>query len=330
MLRDYAHYRSLTRFKETQAIENRNYILRSLHLLNNPSSVDEIYNHFRKMTEEKINRLYDSGKIDSNKKKVLLKEGTLNKRTIHRWLNVLIDEGLVERVKRKYSISEYGKNIHLYMAREKGDSALFALMRRYHPQVSKFESNVQELVKIFGIYLMYCFIDAAYPLYHPDKSRTTIMIDMDRHSDSYVDSIVHPLSLFNMFLAVISGLRSDELVQWYRDNRFRRVKNDKGILEGIWVDDNENQVFPADAYHLLLRRLKSEENSFDKVKRPMHELDEELIERIKKVLKKKYRIYYNSLFEGEKPKTLGEPSIRDSIEDLRMKRINFLNGKNKG
>jgi hypothetical protein len=324
MLRDYAHYSGLTRFKETQAIENRNNILMSLHRLKNPSSVDEIYNHFKEMTKEKINRLYDNAEIDSNEKKLLVKEGTLNKRTIHRWLNALLNEGFVERNDRKYSISEYGKNVHIYMARSKGDDALFELLDSYHPHTLKFESNVQELIKIFGIYMMYCFIDVAYPLERYDNK--TRIVGRDRYSDSYVDAMIHPLSLFNAFMTVFGSLSNIDidLAKQNWDNNYKRVKNEKGRFEDFWVDYNGKQVYPASAWGLLLLRLRSEENLFDRITKPMNELDEHIIDRIKEVLKKRYHNYYKSLFEKGERIILSRPDIRELLEELRIRRIHYL------
>lgn len=89
----------------------------------------------------------------SKSKEEYVKKYTINRRTIHNHLDYLIDKKLVEHIGKKYTLSEVVIKGTRYWARAFGDAVLNMLMRTYWPQILKLEQNVDELIKIFGIYV---------------------------------------------------------------------------------------------------------------------------------------------------------------------------------
>jgi hypothetical protein len=91
-------------------------------------------------------------------------EDGIDIRTIHRKLVPLVDEGLVERKDGKYSLSVKAKSDIRYFAGHFGKNILYLLMSDYEPTKYTIQDNVERLVKLLGMYVLFCFIETAKPV----------------------------------------------------------------------------------------------------------------------------------------------------------------------
>ena len=123
----------------------------------------QIYDYLRKENEKQAQTLYENGKINKSEKEEFIKEKTLSKRTIHRHLDFLVKKALIEQHGYLYSITDRVRKDIMYWSREFGNSILDVLMLSYFPHVLKFEENIEQLINIFGIYLIYCLAKATQP-----------------------------------------------------------------------------------------------------------------------------------------------------------------------
>ena len=80
------------------------------------------------------------------------------------------------------------------------------LDKRYYPSRNTIEQNTDELIKAFGAYVVYCFVQAASPVSdstgvdkYGDKSQTS-----DRHS-FWIRNVLSPFDMYNYFFAVIAN-----------------------------------------------------------------------------------------------------------------------------
>ena len=131
-------------------------------------------------------------------------------------MDYLIDKKLVEHTGKEYALSEIVKKDPRYWARTFGDGALNMLMMTYWPQKLKLEQNVDELIKIFGIYMIYCFLEASRPIAdsHYGVNKVSVM-GKDRLIDSWINEMFNPWIMFNYFLAVVNSILDDEKVQHF-------------------------------------------------------------------------------------------------------------------
>ena len=251
----------------------------------------------------------------------MIKKRTLDIRTIHRKLAALVKEGLIENKKGEYSLTIKAKSDIRYFADKFGQSALSLLMSKYFPHsYATRNQSVQELVTLFGTYILFCFIETALPLddNSRDTSRQRIKKNDIREKEHLVHSCLHNIisieSMYNSFLAIVDfGLYNDNLSKgdlelFYRDlasgsQKFRKELTvlpsalDLSLVRNLRrVRVAEKAVKEKEAYHSYFKG------------RSWDELDKDKLKRLSDVFRDAYPIQYQRLhkvksgFNRENPK----------------------------
>ena len=140
----------INEFKENQSKENRRDILNILKVLHE-AQVEQIYGQLLKKTKERADTLYENGEIDKSEKEEFIKENIISKRTIHRHLDCLVEQKLVEHIGYKYRLTDRVKNDIRYWSSKFGDLILDKILRNYFPHTQLFEQNNKNIWSIYGI-----------------------------------------------------------------------------------------------------------------------------------------------------------------------------------
>jgi hypothetical protein len=301
------HYWGLNNFKQSQLDNNRKDILYALKVLGE-AQVEQLYTFLRKRNQDESQIRYENGKITGNEKKQFIKEKTMSKRTIHRSLDDFTRKGLVKHVGYKYHLVDKVKNDMRYWFREFGDSLLYRLMHSYFPYMFKFEENIDELIKLFGTYMVYCLVEASRPPTGDSNKKLskTDMLNRDKLVASWINDVFNPRRILEYFVAIMNNLSEDDINQKIpnetsiNDNH-EHISTKKICQRGTRVDGNRMNFSNKNAYDILSERwmtflLTSEELSFyDIAKKPYYELNVGMINKIMQVLEKKYNIYYKDI-----------------------------------
>jgi hypothetical protein len=293
-------YADLTKHKQSQATNNLHEILLALRELKN-AQVRDILKFLRKIRENEFKQICLTGQntFTLKDKEEYVKKHTINRRTIYNHLDYLIQKKFVERTGKEYALTDIVVKDVRYWARMFGDGALNMLMSAYWPQIFKLERNVDELIKIFGIYMISCFLEASRPVMDSNHSTNKLStMERDRLIDSWISEMFNPWIMFNYFLAVANNILDDEQVQeiWNKN-----IKGESG--QAFFVDDMGNPVRPASGLDFMDKRfsfLTSKASSYDYTTEPHYELDMNIIDNITKMLKKNYLNYYESISEFKK------------------------------
>jgi hypothetical protein len=317
------HYRAIINRKVGQAGENRQMILNAIRELGN-CSPSEIRSYLHEKTSQQVKEHYEKNGLSFSKRKIEfeIEERTPVRRTIHRWLKALKKEKLIEHNNNKYSISDKAKSEIRYWAKEFGNFALSQLMYSYFPQMSNLEENIDTLVKIFGFYTVYCFVEAARPA--KDNNVTSNSMTSSNRNDlslSWTNGVFDHEEMFHSFLGIINSLYDDDKVE----KIWGETKIDKD--RGGFIDKGGRQFIPNVAKRLIddwkmslvdILYTRSKSNYTDY--RSPFELEEDTIEKLTRILKKNYPEYYNNishtrsfLFEKRKGKL---PHPRDIVDEL--------------
>ena len=153
---DY-HYYALNNFKRGQLESNRQDVINTLGILGD-ATPEQILKYLEKRNRREALALYENGVMTKTELEKYCKERTMSKRTIHRHLSGLLKKGWIEHIGDNYCLADKVKKDVIYWSHEFGDSVLYALMRSYYPQLLTFDQNIEELIKIFGIYVLYCLV----------------------------------------------------------------------------------------------------------------------------------------------------------------------------
>lgn len=219
----------------------------------------------------------------------------------------------------KYSINDKMRSDIRHFAPQFGGQALAAIMSNHLPTFYKLEKNLDDLIKIFGIYVVYCFIEAARPFVGEDTLLSTR--EKDILASSWVRDVFTLGTMYNFFMAAILNQPEDKEVEEY----WQTFKVDEN---GYFIFRNETgqPIAPPSTTDLATERfyfLASKELNFDKGK-PKYELDSKKIKKVTDLLKKKYPLYYESLFQAHAD-FLGKPKYW-SVRELR-KKITYFDAK---
>jgi hypothetical protein len=291
------HYRGLINHKIGQAEENRQMILNVIRELGN-CSPNEIRIYLHEKNSQLVKEQYEKneGSFSSKKMESEIEDKTPDIRTIHRWLAALKKEELIEHNNNKYSISDKAKSEIRYWAKEFGKFALSQLMYSYFPQISSLEENIEMLIEIFGFYSIYCLVEAARPVNDNNvESNSKDPYIRNDLSLSWTNEVFDHEQMFYAFLGIINNLYDDEVAE----KIWNELKIDKDLR---FIDKNGRQFIPKVAKRLiddwiislvdtLYARSKSNYTDY----RSPFELEEDALEKITSLLKKKYPRYYNNI-----------------------------------
>jgi len=302
------HYWGMNDYKHNQLEENRRSILNILKMLHE-SQVEQIHKLLLIRSKQEAENLYEMGKINKSEKREYIKENTVSKRTVHRHLEILVEQGLVEHVGYKYCLANKIKDDVRYWSKNFGSYLLNKLTWCYSPMILKFEENIDELIKIFGIYMLYSFIVAAHPSpdYADRKMSKIDMMNNDRLVETWIKEMFEPEIIFGDFIAIMSSLPEDDIVQKILDKWIECDPNPENS-DDIIVTDNRgkrisiprqgNSIRPKIASDICFERWisfieeRGKPSFYDIEKKPFYHLDKEIIDKIMQVLQKKYSPYH--------------------------------------
>ena len=317
----------LKKHKSRESDENRQDVLDTLMELNS-ASIGEIIRHIcskkeeaKRKVEEGAQKIFEDGLLNrSEMKRYIEKEAPkpAARRTYHRKIKELLKDGLVIKKHRRYSISEKVKSDMRFFPRDFGESALSHLMTTHYPTINTLNKNLDRLIKIFGSYVVYCFIEASRPVVDYSKRHSMTNIEKDKLASEWIQKVFSPLNMYNYFLAVIENQPSDEAVQKTLNNNFKKVE--KGRSENVDEVSN-NKRGPQSTQDFAMERFVSLSSNFNHAHyikgKPLYELDEETIKRLTRSFKEMYPIIYEQLLEA-RANFLGKPKQQSLPENKKQ------------
>lgn len=281
------------------------------------ASIGEIIHHIhskkqkvKNEVEEGAQKIYESGMLTRSEMKRYIEKQTPKpavRRTYHRKLKELVKEGLVIKKHRLYSISDKVKSDMRFFPKNFGESALSHIMNTHYPTINTLDKNLDELIKIFGSYVVYCFIEASRPVVDYSKHHSMTNIEKDKLASEWIQKVFSPLNMYDYFLAAIENQPSDEAVQKALNNNFKEVEKGRFVyIDGI----NNNKRVPPSIQDLTMARFVSLTSNFNYDEytkaRPLYELDEETIKKLTQSFKKRHPMIYRQLLEA-RANFLGKP-----------------------
>lgn len=259
---------------------------------------EQILNVLRELKEAYPNQIYK----DLTKKNEKLNIKTMTIRTIQRKLNELEDEGLVEEHKHKYSLTKLAHNDLRYFnrnyAKQFGLMSLLYIMRNHIPS-KNLEDNLQELIEIFGVYVVNSLIEALKPLDNNIKIKSKLpstVIARDRLIENGVMESFHPIVMLQCFLIGIN-----------EQQKFNKNKS----VEEEWIKTFNNKKF-IEEFH---------QNKY--ISYPYYSIDIDTYNKSIEFLNNKYYKYYFCLFQAKAdfygiPKEFSLNNIREKISSYKV------------
>jgi hypothetical protein len=229
---------------------NEQRIINAIIDMGGSATPSEITDYIFNKARNKIERYHPD--FSKKKKYNITKYNAISLRGVNGQLKSLVVKEIVTKSKGVYSISDSAD--YRYFGRSFGRGALFLLMKAYGGGgTNTLQENTEELIKIFGTYVLYCFLEACKSYKLTDqKSDDDMVSTADKRVYSWVQDVLNPSDMFAYFQEI--------------------MESEDGLEENGMVDKDEDE----DEY----------------VYTP---IDEKIIDRMLKIISKKYPEYYERL-----------------------------------
>jgi hypothetical protein len=299
------HHKWLINYKLGEAEKNRRMVLNAIKDLTSALPRD-IERFLKKKREEEIQHEYENSKIDKSEMETRIKKGTIHMRTIMRCLAELTEKGLLEHNGKKYRLSPSILGDIRYWAEEFGSFALNSIMKAHFPMLNTLEVNLKILVEIFGLYVVYCFVEGARPVQKADSLSST---ESDMLSYSWVKNMFDPNNMYLYFLSAIKNQPEDKEVQKFISN----LREDSTSGKIIWTDYEGKEIrSPTSNSELSYELFTQVTTPHDKYpEQPNYALDKEKIDKIINILKKQYPSFYKQLLTAREGYTKEMTLLQD-------------------
>jgi hypothetical protein len=250
-------------------------------------------------------------------------------RTILRTIQKMVKRGMMQEYPHNlYSLTNEVESNIKYHAPQFGGFALANLMGIHWPTLFPLEANLKKLVEIFGVFLLYCFIEAARRVENvgDKKKLKDIWNEKDDLSRSWIQNVFSSMNMYEYFLATFQNQPSDREAM---ENNQRFVK-DHGkygpSIQDLYTDKRfhfltevygrETKELPQISFYKKELEDKEEEykpekllSEYDYERYVAYELPEAKIKRLSQALKDAYPNLYSKLLEA-RASFFGKPKER--------------------
>lgn len=267
------HVKRLVDRNREHGDQTRQAVMNVIRQIGEPISPHKIKGILYSGVHSELSRKYEEGKIDRHEFDKKIKEQTIDIRTIHRKLSALVREGVLKKEHGTYELTIKAMSDVRYFAREFGKDTLNVLMKHYLPAENSVKENVNFMVRLFGTYILFCFMETARPVSHMGKQSRMYGPMNHEVVSSCLQNIIRVENMFSYFLAVLDYLLSDD-----------KTKSDKYNIEKIYAElpslrNERPKGRPLDAVEIAyLRNIDMSE----KAKPVKHVLERNLKEMDKK------------------------------------------------
>jgi hypothetical protein len=296
------HVKELIKYNEDHSESTKQAVLNVLRHVGGRISPHHIKLFLDTKSKNETLEEYEKGNITISPAKLrrLLKDKSINIRTIHRKLAELVKEGSVENNHGRYSLTMDAKSDVRYFAAEFGRKALNSLMGAYFPISNTIQQNLLRLKDIIGSYILFCFIQTARPVRESKNNRQAPMTNNQKNSLVYscLKNIIPIKDLYDYFLTVVECSNNATI-----DNSLVHPLQQEIIKEYQRVDELERTRRKSPSalelyVERLSLRLKSIKESTDEDYehgRSWTELEERKVGVLEEVSDKTFPLIYKTL-----------------------------------
>jgi hypothetical protein len=262
--------------------------------------IENINKEIRKEIDRKVSKFKispDEATKDREFKKLQRKE-IRDERTYQRRLKELVKQGILIFEKKKYRISNIKYPEIKLWATDFGKATLEMIMRQIHPYLDTRENNLERIVQTFGVYLVYCFIEAIRPLTdnNDDNDSRQILLsakEKDKMTISWIKDAIDVEEMFYFFIALLKNQETDDdQVHKNHDATWKTKKDGKIVVTSFTNTLKHLSYFK----NRLKYDLSGKSRFYNSKKEELHfEFKDDQIYILKKFLKSKYGLQYHQL-----------------------------------
>lgn len=254
-----------------------------------------------KELEEYIIKLDYPDAIKDKEKEKRLKQNTRSREDIQRKLKIWCGEGLFTKSKySKYSLSNLAekeiKRFDPLFGQDFGVRLLSDLQNIHYSNLVDFKTNIQQLVNIFGFYMVFCLVEACRPMNIEHESEYIENKTKDYIAVKWFEHTLHSTTLLNSFLSSVSNQTMIDQSTKSRKTMRKKHRNDSYIKNTrVTKQGKKGYPNPRDSIvEKLNENMYTDWNpKYHEDSNPSYELDQELVIKIKDALKELFPQYFD-------------------------------------
>lgn len=278
--------RRMVEYKQRQSENNLQIILDCLNRFDSPVSTADIFQHFSKVSldiaKREAQEKYERGKIGRDDIDKYIRKNTkrISLRTVQRALKTGITYGSVQKIGNKYSMTKIGKRELMFkqFVQGYGNMSLNGLMDISFPTMNTLDKNLDKLVKIFGVYVVYALIEVTRLIMdnknsQEEHSHSPDFGDASNFKDakfregklvnSWIKNVFDPWYMLNIFLTAISNSgeqkRSEDNTKKEKTLIEQRIRQHQNLPQIVNVDSirntHERSKITPSTLDLMFRRI---------------------------------------------------------------------------
>lgn len=204
------HVKRLVEHNRRRGDKTRQAVLNVIRHVDTPVSPHTIKEILDTAAHSKTRQEYEQGTFGKKMYDQKIKDETIDIRTIHRKLSILVQEGVIKNQHGVYELTLKAKSDIRYFAGEFGKDLLKELMWMYHPGENSIERDIDFMTQLFGIYIVLCFVETARPVSSKSGQSRKGGTSNDELALSCLQNIVRVEEMFGYFLSVLDYILSDD------------------------------------------------------------------------------------------------------------------------
>jgi hypothetical protein len=159
--------------------------------------------------------------VKGDKKEIenYVKKNSIHIRTVRRKLKELVNEGrLVKKGDGKYAVSDLAlSDLRFFTGKSAtvfGQAVLSRMLSIHYPTVTKMKDNLKNLVEIFGLYVLYCLLEATRPIPDTKQKPQDYFSKMfkDKLTVKWLEKVVDTKYMLDAYLSALTNQLSDKEV----------------------------------------------------------------------------------------------------------------------
>jgi hypothetical protein len=287
-------FRRVVEYKQRQSENNLQIILDCLNRFDSPVSTADIFQHFSKVSldiaKREAQEKYERGEIERDDIDKYIPKNTkrISLRTVQRALKIGVTYGSVQKSSNRYSMTKTGKRELMFkqFAQGYGNMSLNGLMDLSFPTINTLDKNLDKLVKIFGVYVVYALIEATRLIMDNKNTQeehwhSSYFGDASNFKDgkfreaklinTWIKDVFDPWHMLNIYLTAISNSAeqkcSEDNTKKEKTMIEQHIRQYQNLPQIVNVDSirntHEHSNITPSTLDLMFRRISEMLGNFD-------------------------------------------------------------------
>ena len=142
------------------------------------------------------------------------------------------------------------------------------LLRIHYPTIDDFNTNIQKLVEIFGLYLLNILLEACRPINYENNDKYVENMTKDSLTEKWFAQAINHETILNKFMLTVTNQHNEEQRKEFFKKRFKKIEKNQGYIYYLEYDIPDIKITEKDMFIRILDPISASDFSI----RRFHEM----------------------------------------------------------